>query len=345
MKKEVKINKKLIGASNPTYIIAEIGANHNCNLDTAKNLINKALEAGVDAVKFQTYKADTLYSKKTPRFSKDDMDPYDLIKKHELPPEWHKILFDYTNDKKLDFISSPFDYESVDLLEKIGVPCYKIASFEITDLEFLKYIANKKKPVIISTGLADIEEINDALKAVRSAGNDDIILLHCNSLYPSPYDIVNLKAIQTMQNIYRIPIGFSDHTLGIHIPIAAVTLGACIIEKHFTLDRNMIGPDHSFALEPRELKKMVTNIRELQKAMGNGIKKRSNLEEEMYEKGRRSIIAAKNIPQDAKITRDMIVVKRPGYGIKPKFINKLIGKKTKRNIKAEEWITWNDIKK
>lgn len=345
MTKYVKINKKLIGANKPVYIIAEIGANHNCNLNTAKNLIDKAYEAGVDAVKFQTYKADKLYSKKTPRFSKDDIDPYDLIKKHELPSEWHKKLFNYTIDKNLDFFSSPFDYESVDLLEKIGVPCYKVASFEITDLEFLKYIAHKNKPVIISTGLADIEEINDAINAVRSTDNNDIILLHCNSLYPSPYNIVNLKAIQTMQKIYKMPIGFSDHTLGIHIPIAAVALGACIIEKHFTLDRNMVGPDHSFAIEPEELKKMVSNIRELQKAIGDGIKKRSILEQEMYDKGRRSIIAAKNIPQDTKISRDMIVVKRPGYGIKPKFLNKIIGKKTKRNIKAEEWITWNDITK
>lgn len=343
MKKKVKIGNKIIGGNNPTYIIAEIGANHNRNMKIAKRLIDKAAEAHVDAVKFQTYKAEKLYSKNTPRFSKDNIKPFDLIKSIELPRKWHKELFEYTNRKGLHFLSSPFDLEAVELLNEIGVLAYKIASFEITDLELLKYIAQKKKPIILSTGMADFEEINDALRAIRSKRNDDIILLHCNSLYPAPFDIVNLNVIQSLSQEFKIPIGFSDHTLGIHIPIAAVVKGAKIIEKHFTLNRTMKGPDHSFAIEPVELKQMVQNIRDIEKASGNGKKVLSKAEKEMYLKGRRSLIASQYIPKGTKITRDMIIIKRPGYGIKPKFIEKVTGKKAKKDIKADQWITWNHI--
>lgn len=343
MKKEVKIGNKTVGGNNPTYIIAEIGANHNRDMDTAKKLIALATEADVDAVKFQTYKAEKLYSKKAPKFSKDNTDPFDLIKSVELPHEWHKELFDYTVKKGLHFLSSPFDYEAVDLLDKLGVPAFKIASFEITDLELLKYTAKKKKPIILSTGMADFEEINDAIDTIRSQGNDDIILLHCNSLYPTPIEIVNLNAIKTMYDEFKIPIGFSDHTLGIHIPVAAVAKGAKIIEKHYTLDRKMKGPDHSFAIEPDELKQMVKNIQDVEKASGSGEKTVTKEEKEMYEKGRRSLIAAVEIPKGTKITRDMIIIKRPGYGIKPKHLQEIIGKTAKKNIEAEQWITWDDI--
>ena len=343
MKKEVKIGNKIIGGVNKTYIIAEIGSNHNKNMETAKKLIDLASDAKVDAVKFQTYKAEKLYSKKAPKFSKDKKNPFDLIKSVELPYEWHKELSDYTKKKKMHFLSSPFDFDAVDLLEKLGVLAYKIASFEITDIELLKYTASKNKPIILSTGMADFEEINDALKTIRAQGNDDIILLHCNSLYPTPVDIVNLKAIQTMKNKFKIPIGFSDHTLGIHIPIAAVSIGAKVIEKHFTLDRRMKGPDHNFALEPNELKEMVRNIRDIDRAIGTGEKKVSREEFEMYEKGRRSIIALKKIPKGKKITKDMLIIKRPGYGIKPKYYEKIIGKTAKKDIEEDQWITWEDI--
>jgi len=341
--KEVKISDKIVGKGHPTYIIAEIGANHNCNMKIAKSLIDKASEAGVDAVKFQTYKAETLYSKKTPRFSKDNMDPFDLIKQCELPRDWHKELFEYTVDRNLHFLSSPFDYEAVDLLDKIGAPAYKIASFEIVDLELLEYIAKKKKPIILSTGMANLGEIEEALEAIRKQGNNNIVLLHCNSMYPSPADIVNLNAINTMSSVFKIPIGFSDHTIGIHISIAAVAKGATVIEKHFTLDRKMDGPDHHFAIEPSELKQMVSFIRDIEKAQGTGIKEVSKKEKEMYEKGRRSIIALEKIPKGTKITREMLIIKRPGYGIKPKFIDNVIGKTAKKDIKADDWLTWDLI--
>ena len=247
-------------------------------------MIDKAAAAGVDAVKFQTFKAEKLYSKKTPKFSKDTINPFDLIKSIELPRAWHEELYKYATDRNLHFLSSPFDYKAVDLLDEIGVPAFKVASFEIIDLELLKYIAKKKKPIIISTGMANIEEIEEALSAIRSQRNNNIILLHCNSVYPTPVEIVNLNAIDIMSKIFEIPIGFSDHTLGIYIPIAAVAKGAKVIEKHFTLDRRMKGPDHHFAIEPDELKQMVQNIRDVEKAIGTGEKKPSEQEKEMYEK-------------------------------------------------------------
>ena len=343
MKSEITIGNKKIGVDNPTYIIAEIGSNHNRDKKIAKKMIDKAADARVDAVKFQTFKAEKLYSKKTPKFSKDTITPFDLIKSIELPREWHKELFEYAVDKNLHFLSSPFDYEAVDLLDKIGVPAYKIASFEITDLELLKYVAKKTKPIILSTGMANIEEIEEALEAIRKQGNNNIVLLHCNSMYPTPVEIVNLNAINTMSTIFKIPIGFSDHTIGIHIPIAAVAKGAKVIEKHFTLDRKMKGPDHHFAVEPDELKQMVQNIRDVEKAQGTGVKEASKEEQEMYEKGRRSIIAAQDISKGTKITKEMLIIKRPGFGIKPKFLETVIGKTSKKDIAADQWITWEDI--
>lgn len=343
MKNKVTIENKSIGDGHSTYIIAEIGSNHNRDIKIAKKLINKAAEANVDAVKFQTYSADKLYSKKTPIFSKDKIKPYDLIKSIEIPREWHKELIVYSKSKGLHFLSTPFDKEAVNQLEKVGVPAFKVASFEITDLELLKHIASKNKPVILSTGLANLGEIEEALNIIRDIGNNEIILLHCNSLYPSPPDIVNLQAINTMKNAFKIPIGFSDHTLGWHIPVAAVALGSNVIEKHFTLDRNMKGPDHSFAIEPDELKKMVSYIREVETAQGTGIKEKSKAEQEMYKKGRRSIIAKTDIPKGTKISRDMLIIKRPGYGIEPKYLDIIIGREAKVDINSDEWLLWSMI--
>ena len=343
MKKEVTLGNKKVGEGRPTYIIAEIGSNHNRDIKIAKKLIDKAAEAGVDAVKFQTFTAEKLYSKKTPKFSKDNVKPFDLIKAIEIPREWHRELYNYAINKNLHFLSSPFDYDAVDELNKIGVPAFKVASFEITDLDLLKYIAKKKKPILLSTGMATLGEIEDALGIIRSQGNDNIILLHCSSLYPSPAKIINLNVINTLSRAFQIPIGFSDHTIGIHISIAAVAKGSKVVEKHFTLDRKMKGPDHSFAVEPNELKQMVQNIRDVEKAMGTGIKERDKDEQEMYEKARRSIIAANDIVKGTKITRDMLIIKRPGFGIKPKFLDMVVGKTAKRDVKAEQWLVWEDI--
>jgi N,N'-diacetyllegionaminate synthase len=338
----VKIEKKKIGGKNPVYIIAEIGSNHDRNIKIAKKLIDKAAEAGADAVKFQTFKTEKLFSKKTPKISTYKKKPYELLKSLEMPRKWHKELYNYTVMKNLHFLSSPFDYEAVDELYNVGVPAFKIGSCEITDLELLKYVAKKKKPIILSTGMASLGDIEDALKVIRSKGNDNIILLHCNTLYPTPPTIVNLNAIQNLSTTFKIPIGFSDHTLGIHISIAAVAKGAKIIEKHFTLKRRP-KPDHFFSIEPEELKTMIKNIREIELAFGTGIKARSKEEDENYIKGRRSIIAAKDIPEGKIIERKDLIVKRPGMGIHPKYINIVVGRKAKKKIFYDDWITWDKI--
>lgn len=342
--KKVKIGDKWIGDDKPCFIIAEIGSNHNGSLEQAKRLIEVAIESGADAIKFQIFNAESLYSKYTPEFSYlKGQNVYELIKSIETSREWIKELARYCKEKNIDFLASAFDFEAVDLLDKY-VPAFKIASFEITDLELIKYAAEKGKPMIISTGMANLGEIEDAITTIKSVGNADIILLHCNSLYPTPVEVVNLKAMETMKTAFKVPIGFSDHTLGIHIPIAAVAMGACVIEKHFTLDRNLPGPDHSFAIEPDELKEMVRCIREVEKVRGTGIKEKSELEsEEMYVKARRSIHAKVYIPKGSKIIRDMLIVKRPGYGIKPGFIDIVVGREAKKDIKEDEWITWEMV--
>jgi N-acetylneuraminate synthase/N,N'-diacetyllegionaminate synthase len=340
---KIRIGDKIVGHDEPCFIIAEAGSNHNGKLEQAKKLIDVAVAAKADAVKFQIYKAESLYSRYTPEFSYlKGQNVYELIKDIETPREWLKELASYCEAKKIIFLATPFDFEAVDLLDKY-VPAFKIASFEIVDLELLQYAARKGKPMIISTGMANLGEIEDAITAIKSVGNDDIILLHCNSLYPTPVEVVNLRAIETMKDAFKVPVGFSDHTLGIHIPIGAAAMGACVIEKHFTLSREMKGPDHSFAIEPAELK-VVRCIREVEKAKGTGIKKKSELEsEEMYIKVRRSIHAKVDIPKGTKITKDMLIIKRPGYGIKPKFIEVVVGREAKRDIKEDEWITWDDV--
>lgn len=333
-----------IGDDSPCYVIVDVGANHNRDFQTAKELILSAAKMGADAIKFQTYTAEKLYSKKTPMFSKDITSPFDLIKSLQHPPEWLPILSDIAKEIGITFLSTPFDFEAVDLLEDIGVPLFKIASPEIVDLELVDYISKKQKPIILSTGMADIGEIEEATNTILKNNNNNIILLHCNTLYPAPVEIVNLKAINTLKNVFKYPVGFSDHTLGFHISLAAVSIGAKVIEKHFTLDRNQNGPDHHFAIEPLELKELVHKIREIEKAMGNGLKKPSNLElKENYRMGRRSIIAAIDIPKSTEITREMLIIKRPAFGIKPKFIDILIGRKARVDIEKDQWISWDMI--
>jgi N,N'-diacetyllegionaminate synthase len=341
MKKE---RNSLFGDGKPCFIIAEVGSNHNGSITTAKKMIDTAAKSGADAVKFQIFQAKTLYSKYTPEFSYlKGQDVYDLIKDIETPREWIKELARYCEEKNIVFLATPFDFEAVDLLTNY-VPAFKIASFEIVDLELIKYAAEKRKPLIISTGMANLGEIEDAVHAAHSVGNDNILLLHCSSLYPAPVEAVNLGAIETMRRAFKLPVGFSDHTLGIHIPIAAVTMGACAIEKHFTLDRSLPGPDHSFAIEPDELEKMVQYIRDVETAQGSGKKEKSELEgEEMYTKARRSIHAKVDIRKNTIITRDALTIKRPGYGIKPKFINVVVGRKAKEDIREDEWITWEKV--
>lgn len=341
MKEIVLKNGRRIGGGSPCYVMVDAASNHNGDLDTAKELIRKAAEAGADAIKFQTYRAEDLYSRNAPQFSRDPMKPYDMIKKVQHPREWIPLLSEYAKCSNIDFLSSPFDIDAVDLLDAADVNLFKVASLEIVDLKFLKYIAGKGRPVVLSTGMASLGEIEEAVSAIRSEGNGNIALLHCNTCYPSPAHIVNLRVIETLRRAFDLPTGFSDHTLGWHIPLAAVAMGSCIIEKHFTLSREQEGPDHCFSVEPDELRLMVHGIREVEKAMGDGIKRVSQEELENYEKGRRSLVARRDIPKGTIITEDMVTAKRPGSGIKPKYFDLVVGRTARIDIYEDDILMWD----
>jgi len=346
MEREFKIGGRWVGGAAPCFVIAEAGANHNRDQSMARELIDVALDAGADAVKFQTYSAETLYSKKTPRFSYLEgvsaKDTWDLIKEIELPREWQGELAAYAAKRGILFLSTPFDHRAVEELAALDVPAYKIASFEIVDLPLISHAAGKGRPMVLSTGLASYEDIADAVEACASAGNRDIVLLQCASLYPAPAARMNLRAMATMRHAFALPTGLSDHSLGIHVAAAAVALGARVVEKHFTLDRSLPGPDHPFAVEPRELKEMVRHIREVEAALGDGLKLGPAPEEqEMHQKARRSLVAARAIPRGAVIDRSMITIKRPGYGIRPKLIDLLVGRVAKVDIEEDTVLTWD----
>lgn len=341
----MKIGKtdKTMGDNSPCFIIAEVGANHNRSFDLAKKHIDAAVDAGADAVKFQIYSADRLYSKKTPMHSGYKKDLHTLISEIETPREWLPELSSYCQSKGILFFATPFDHEAVDELDEVS-DFFKIASFSIVDLDLVRHCASKGKPMIISTGLANMEEIEDVYKTCRDADNEQIIFLQCASVYPSPAHIMNLKSMDTMKLAFGVSTGLSDHTKGIHISLAAVAMGASVIEKHFTLDRNMEGPDHPFAIEPQELKDLVYQTREIESAMGDGRKLGPAPEEmEFYEKARRSLHASVSISAGTIIGEEMLICKRPGYGIRPKYKDLLIGREAKVDIEPDQWITWEMV--
>lgn len=338
--RRIRVRDKWIGANEPSFITVDIGANHNRDLAVARKLIDSAASAGCDAVKFQFYSAETLYSRKTPRHSYYKKHLWDLIKEIETPRGWIPRLKEHCDKKRVIFFATPFDFQAVDeLFPYTGL--YKVASFELVDLPLIGYVARKNKPLIISTGLADMQEIKEAYSTSIKAGNGKVILLQCASAYPARPGIINLKAMQTLGKEFPDAIiGLSDHSRGTHISIAAVGMGAKVIEKHFTLSRKMKGPDHPFAVEPGELKEMVRQIREVESAMGDGRKSGPKSDEmENFLIARRSIHARVRIPKGARITRDMLVVKRPGYGIKPKFMEEVAGRTARSEIGEDQWIT------
>jgi len=329
-----------------TLIIAEAGVNHNGSVKIAKKLIDAARNCGADAVKFQTFIAEKLvivnaqkaaYQKET---TNTDETQFQMIKKLELSFKAHKELIDYCSKNGVIFFSSPFDLKSIDLLVELGLETIKIPSGEITNLPYLKKIGKLKKSIIISTGMADLGEIEDALDILTSSGTekDKITVLHCNTEYPTPYKDVNLNAMITIKKAFGVRVGYSDHTLGIEVPIAAVALGAEVIEKHFTLDKNMEGPDHKASLEPNELKAMVNGIRKIEKALGDGIKKPSKSEQKNINVVRKSIAAIKPIKKGEKFNEENIGVKRPGIGISPMKWYEVIGKTAKKDFEIDEWI-------
>lgn len=332
--------------SDSVFIIAEAGVNHNGSLELAKKLIDVASEAGADAVKFQTFKAESLVSKNAQKadYQKETTDStesqFDMIKKLELNLHTHHELISYCNEKNIIFLSTPFDSDSVILLDDLGLKIFKIPSGEITNLPYLRKIGALNKEVILSTGMADIGEIEDALDVLIVAGTkkENITVLHANTMYPTPMEDVNLKAMVTIGNTFDIAYGYSDHTLGIEVDVAAVAMGASVIEKHFTLDKTMEGPDHRASLEPYELKSMVSSIRNIELALGSSVKKPSNSEKPNIQIARKSIVANCDIKKGELLSEDNLAVKRPSNGISPMRWDEVIETYASKDYKADELI-------
>ena len=347
--KMVRIGDRLVGEGKPCFIIAEAGVNHNGDVNLAKKLVDTAKEAGADAVKFQTFRAEEVVTKNAEKaeYQKGttgaEESQFEMVKKLELTEGEFEELFDYAQKIGIVFLSSPFDKRSVDLLDELGVPAFKVGSGEITNFPLLRHIARKGKPIILSTGMSTLDEVEEALKVIRGEGAEEIILLHCVSCYPARVEDMNLRAMETLRRAFKLPVGLSDHTLGITIPVAAVALGACVIEKHFTLDKSLPGPDHRASLEPVELKEMVTAIRDVERALGDGIKQPTVEEEENKKVGRRSIVARVAIPKGTIISQEMLDIKRPGTGLEPKYMNSILGKKAKIDIKQNALVPWNNL--
>lgn len=325
------------------FIIAEAGVNHNGSIELAKKLIEVAAESGADAVKFQTFKADKLASKNAQKaeYQKDttskNESQYDMLKKLELNVDIHKELIAYCKQKNILFLSTPFDHDSIELLNDLGLDIFKIPSGEITNLPYLKHIGKLGKKVILSTGMADIGEIEDALDILTSAGTkkENITVLHANTQYPTPMEDVNLKAMVTIGTTFDVAYGYSDHTLGIEVDIAAVALGASCIEKHFTLDKTMEGPDHKASLEPDELKAMVSAIRNIELALGSSIKKPSKSEIPNKAIARKSIVAKKAIKKGEILSEENLTIKRPGSGISPMRWDEIAGSMALRDYSED----------
>lgn len=329
---------------NKVFIIAEAGVNHNGSLETAKRLIDVASEAGADAVKFQTFKAEKLVCKYTRKaeYQMNTTDAsetqYDMLKKLELTDIMHKELMAYCEKRNILFLSTPFDMDSIDYLNGIGITMMKIPSGEITNYPYLKKIAQTHKPVILSTGMSTLEEVREAIEVLNKNGSEDLTVLHCNTEYPTPFNDVNLEVLHTLRDELGVKVGYSDHSMGIEIPIAAVAMGATVIEKHFTLDKGMKGPDHKASLEPEELRAMIRAIRNVEKALGSGLKEPSKSEIKNKVIARKSIVAMTDIAEGDILTEENLTTKRPANGISPMLWEKVIGTAAKRDFKKDELI-------
>lgn len=332
---------------NHTLVIAEAGVNHNGSIELAKQLVDKAVEAGADYVKFQTFNAAKLVTKTARQadYQQKNMggggdSQYQMLKKLELSPEEHGILTDYCREKGIKFFSTAFDLDSIDFLDSLHLNLWKIPSGEITNYPYIKKIAQKQGDVILSTGMSTADDIQHAVDVLLRWGKskEQITILHCNTEYPTPFEDVNLRAMQTIKELFGTQVGYSDHTRGIEVPVAAVALGAKVIEKHFTLDRNLPGPDHKASLEPEELKAMVSAIRNIEKALGSTEKKVSDSERKNIAIARKSIVAATDIKKGELLTEENITVKRPGTGISPMRWEEVLGTTAVRDFQEDELI-------
>ncbi len=353
MDKIVKIGDREVGAGRPVYVIAEIGSNHDKSLPSAKELIKAAKDAGADAAKFQSFTAEGLFNPMKPGDGTGSVKDFSTWVKHpaypviaslELKEEWHYELKDYADSLGIDFLSAPFDAGRAVLLDKLNLPAIKIASGDVTNEPLLKLVASFGRPVIISTGASYLKEVERAVEVVRSAGNDNIALLHCVALYPPRFEDANIRAMVTMREATGAPVGYSDHTPGSVVPLAAVALGASIIEKHITLDRDLSGPDHPYALEPSEFASMVTDIRTLHTALGDGVKRPLGDEEGERIGARRSIYAAAPIKSGQLVTEDNLKVVRHAFGLEPAMLDSIKGLRATKDFAANELISLDGLR-
>jgi len=342
---KIKIGNKSVGLGQPVFIIAEAGVNHNGKLKLAYKLVDAAVWAGADAIKFQTFKAEDVVTSfgKMAEYQKRNIgkkeSQLEMLKKLELPDNFYKPLIKYCQKKKIMFLSTPHGgFKSVDLLQKLKVHAFKFGSGDLTNLPVLQYAAKFGKTMILGTGMATLKEVRNAIEIIKSVGNNQIIVLHCTTNYPCPFEEVNLRAMRTMMKKLNVLVGYSDHTNGIQVPIMATTLGASLIEKHFTLDKSMSGPDHKASLEPNELKEMIDSIRKVKLVMGSEIKRSNKSEMSMMKDVRKSIIAIADINKGDVLTEKNMAIKRPGTGLSPSFWNKILGKIAKRDFKNGELI-------
>jgi len=351
--KKIVIGKKEIFNFSKPYIIAEIGANHNGDMVLAKKMIDSAKECGADAVKFQSWTPQSLIAKEEydRNQSYDDGDGgkkhfgslKEMVEKYYLRAEQHLELKEYCDSLNIDFCSTPFSTGEADLLEKLDVPFYKTASMDINNLELLRHVARKGKPIVMSTGMATLSEIERAIKTIENEGNKQIVILHCISIYPPKYEDIHLRNIQMLQKAFPYPIGFSDHTIGTSIPLASVVLGGCLIEKHFTLDKNLPGWDHAVSASPEELKTIVVESENIVRALGNYHRTVSKAEEEKKLKFRRSIVTTKPLSKGHVIKINDLDFKRPGTGIPPDEVKYILGRTVNREIDQDELINWKDL--
>lgn len=343
---KIRLGDKLIGEDEPCFIIAEAGVNHNGDIDTAKKMIAAAKEAGADAVKFQTFTAEKLATKEVGKadyqkknMQNDSGSQFDMLKKLELGREYHTVLQNYCNEKGILFLSTPFDMESIDFLDSINVPAFKISSGDLNNHPFLEHLASKNKPILLSTGMSTMNEIRDAVNLIKEKGNDQIVLLHCVTAYPTPIEEANVRAMLELKKLGVDIVGFSDHTAGIYASVAASALGASVIEKHFTLDRNMDGPDHAASLEPGDLKELVSAIRSVEASLGTGEKIPMPSEKSNITVARKRIVAKRNIASGKPIEMEDLDFKRSTEGLSPDKTRMIIGKKAAKDIAEDEGIT------
>jgi N-acetylneuraminate synthase len=348
--KPVKFGDTYVGPGHPPYVIAEIGSNHNGDMDLCRRLIDAAADAGAQAAKFQSWTEQSLIAKEEYDRNTDYSDKKkhfgslrDMVRTYQFTEAQHREARDYCRKRNIAFCSSPFAPEEVDLLEGLDVPFFKIASMDINNLPLLDYVARKNRPVVLSTGMATMAEMEQALEVLRAAGNNDVVLLHCISIYPPEYNTINLRNIPMLEQVFDVPVGFSDHSLGTAIPLAAITLGACIIEKHFTLDKDMPGWDHAISADPEEMAVICAEGRNIHTALGGAARVVSADEMQKRVKFRRSLVARRDLPAGHVLSAGDLTAKRPGSGIAPSEIKYVLGRRLAGGVEGDRVLKWSDL--